>query len=85
MLRSKEFVIRCPLRPWQRGFNSLVSQSRWVVEHLFGTTKRRFQFRRTRYMRLKKVELEAYCKLIVYNSLKAIRRCALNTSERSFA
>jgi IS5 family transposase len=69
---------RHTLSRWQRRFNSLVCKSRWRVEQVFGTTKRRFQFTRTRYMGLPKVELEALFKLIAYNGLKAIRRCSFD-------
>ncbi|HQU09243.1 MAG TPA: IS5 family transposase [Opitutales bacterium] len=80
----KEAACR-PLSHWQRRFNSLVSKSRWVVEQVFGTTKRRFQFTRTRYMGLAKVEAEGFFKLIAYNGLKAIRRCCFDFSGRSLA
>jgi IS5 family transposase len=72
-----------PLSHWQRRFNSLVCKSRWRVEQVFGTTKRLFQFTRTRYMGLEKVELEALFKLISYNGLKAIRRCSFDFPGRS--
>jgi len=66
------------LSRWQHRFNSLVCRSRWRIEQVFGTIKRRFQFTRARYMGLEKVEFEAFFKLMAYNSLKAIRRCVLN-------
>jgi IS5 family transposase len=63
-----------PLTHWQKVFNKLVSQKRYLVEQAFGTLKRRFQFERASYFTVAKVHGQMTLKAIAFNLLKALRQ-----------
>lgn len=61
------------LTTWQKAKNKLISKKRYIVEQCFGTLKRRFNFRRSCYMSLKKVEAQFYFKAMCFNLLKGMK------------
>ena len=60
-----------PLSETQKESNKLLSKTRSRIERLFGTLKRSYGFRRTRYIGLAKVEQELTLKVISFNIKKA--------------
>jgi IS5 family transposase len=65
-----------PLKPWENGFNRLVSHHRFRVEQAFGTLKRRFHLNRFRYISLQNVQSELIFKSMGFNLLKAANSMA---------
>jgi len=61
----------CPLTKEAVGRNRLISRLRFVVEQGFGTLKRRYRFRRARYLGCAKTELEFYLNAMAFNLKKA--------------
>lgn len=56
-----------PLTPWQDTFNRIISKTRWVVERTFGSIKKWFGGRTTRYMGLAKTHTQHVLQAICYN------------------
>jgi len=64
------------LRPSARRRHALIEQTRRPVEHVFGTLKRSYGYRRVRYVGLAKNTTEAWFKLLAYNLRRADRLLA---------
>lgn len=60
-----------PLTHWQRLFNKLISQTRWVVERTFGSIKKWFGGDQARYMGLDKTHTQHILQAIAYNLKRA--------------
>ena len=52
--------------------NRLISRLRFVVEQCFGTLKRRYRFKRARYLGCAKTEVEFYLNALAFNLKKAV-------------
>lgn len=63
-----------PLTTRQKLKNKLISGKRFIVEQCFGTLKRRFNYSRSRYVTVTKVEAELIFKSMCFNLLKAINK-----------
>jgi len=56
---------------WQKIKNRLISESRYVVEQVFGLLKRHYEFKRLRYITLEKALMEGLLVSMAYNLKKA--------------
>jgi IS5 family transposase len=61
-----------PLSVGQQERNKAISKHRYKVEQCFGVLKRNYQFVRSRYVGLAKVELEFYLNAMAFNLKKAV-------------
>jgi IS5 family transposase len=64
------------LRPSARRRHALIEQVRRPIEHLFGTLKRSYGYRRVRYVGLARNSTELWFKLLAYNLRRADRLLA---------
>lgn len=63
-----------PLSHWQKRYNSLLKQHRYVVEQSFGTLKRRFHFSKASYFTQERVYGQSVLKAMCVNLLKAANK-----------
>ena len=69
MHRSHKHQLELP--PWQKRRNELISPRRALVEKVFGTLKRTYQYHRVRYRGLGRNATEMWFKLMAYNLRRA--------------
>ena len=72
MHRAHQYQARLPYG--QRRRNALSARVRALVEQVFGTLKRRYHYRRVRYLGLARNTTELWCKCLAYNRRRAERR-----------
>lgn len=63
---------------WERQRNRLISGLRAPMEHVFGTMKRSYGYRRVRYMGLDRNGVELFFKCMAYNLRRVDRLLAVN-------